>query len=101
MSKLLNLNEYGGQTFVIDLSKVYKIVIDEDTKGNYIVKNYRRGFFVDKLLYSFTDNSDWSSMVESALEKLRIHTNTKEKVVFIDGYWKKEINFYRNHQLKI
>jgi hypothetical protein len=89
INQLVKPNSFGRKTYFIDLEKVYKITIDEDDKGGLIVKNYRRGIFTDKLLYSFTHSSDWTTLIPLAMEKLRVHTNSKEKQYFTDGYWKK------------
>lgn len=88
INRLIKPNSFGKNSYFIDLEKVYKIVIDEDNSGNLIVNNYRRGIFKDKLLYSFTHSSDWSSLIPVAMERLRNYTNANEKQYFTDGYWK-------------
>jgi|SRR5690554_3141149 len=100
INQLVKPNSFGKKSYFIDLEKVYKISIDEDDKGNLIVKNYRRGIFKDKLLYSFTHNSDWSTLIPLAMEKLRNYTNSNEKQYFTDGYWKNMIEKCLQYQPK-
>lgn len=80
-------NEFGKNRYSIDLIKIYKITIDEDNLGNLVVKNYRRGIFKDKLLYSFTHSSSWESLIPLAIQKLKTYTNLNEKQRFYDHYW--------------
>lgn len=92
VNELIKPNSFGKKSYFIDLEKVYKIVIDEDDRNNLIVKNYRRGIFKDKLLYTFTHDSNWTTLIPLAIEKLRNHSNSNEKQGFTDSYWKQTIN---------
>lgn len=100
INKLTKPNSFGRSTYFIDLDKVYKITIDEDNLGNLIVKNYRRGIFKDKLLYSFTHDNNWLTLIPLTMEKLRNHTNNNEQQYFTDGYWKNMIDICLQYKPK-
>jgi hypothetical protein len=89
IGQLKKLNSFGKRSYVIDLDKVFKIIIDEDDKGELIVKNYRRGIFKDKLLYSFSHVENWEIAIPFALYKLRDFSNANEKQGFKDSYWER------------
>ena len=90
--KLVKSNSFGGGAYEIRFGVLFRIQIDDDTKGNLIIKNYRRGIFKDKLLYSFTWSKDSKSLIPIMIERLKDYTNENEKQGFIDSYWEESID---------
>ena len=89
IQKLFKLNSFGGPSYEIRLDVLFRIQIDDDTKGNLIINHYRRGIFRDKLLYSFSWSKDWNSLIPIMIERMKDYTNKNEKQGFINSYWER------------